>query len=216
MAGVSRAHITQELRPGGVLEGASAGTLVDVDHPTVVAWLKSRGVDPTAPASPPPKPAKNKKAAPTAPTPSAPNSSPERSGIEDSGQATEPAKWLGYTLTELVRRFGGEPQFSNWLKAVQTIEDIRRKRLDNEETERSIISRDLVERSLLGLLEEQNQKLLNELPRTLARTIQTLVRSGQGLEASERETRKLVGQVLSATAKKMSKGLKKTKRSGTK
>lgn len=208
LANVSRAHITQETRPGGAFSGAMAGSLVDLDHPSVARWLKSKGVDPTAPIPVRPKPAPNKKRRPPEHPPISEELGEHFVPAPDVGTAAEAGTWASMTLTEISRKFGGEPQFTNWLKSLALVEEIRKKRLDNEETERSLISRELVEKSVLSLLEEQNQRLLHELPRTIARQVQAQAKAGQGLEESERDVRKLVGQTLDGIQKRIVRRLK--------
>lgn len=186
-AGRSRATIGKLCL--GRLKPALVRGKVDAGHPAVVQYLSERGIDQTAPA---PSKAKRLKV----------------DGHKDDGTPGSISSLSALTLGEIARRFGGEEEFSAWLKDAKLVEDIRERRLKNEETEGSLISRTLVVSALLGLIEEQNQRLLSELPKTLARTLHAHAAAGIPLEQSEREIRQTLGKTLENTKSKVTRRLK--------
>src|SRR6478735_5330552 len=183
-AGKSRATIGKLCL--GRLKPAVVNGKVDAGHPAVVQYLSERGVDPTVPA---PRKAQRRKT----------------EGHADDGTPEAMASLTQLTLAELERKFGGNEEFAVWLKELKLVEDIRAKRLENEETEGSLIRRDLVETHLLGLIEEQHQRLLHDLPKTLARTLHAHATAGIALEQSEREIRQTLGKTLDATKSKVTR-----------
>lgn len=94
------------------------------------------------------------------------------------------------------------------LKAQKLKEEIRWYELRNQETEGSLISRELVEKSILSLVEEQNLRLLNDVAKSIARTVQAQGISGVDLEISERDVRNMIGQTLESTKSKLAKKLR--------
>ncbi len=218
LAGVSRAYITKECRPGGFLHDAIVGSFIDIDHPAVNAWLIAKGVDELGTNSKP-KASKKKTASKKAPAKASKKAVSKKTasptakptGHADSGSAQDAAAIADLTVRQVAQKFGGQAQFQNWLKSLHIIENIRERRLKNEEYEGSLVERSRVESALFGLHEEQNQRLLGDLPKTLARTIRDQAISGAPLETSEREVRDLIGKALAATADKVSRGLTKFK-----
>lgn len=215
LAGVSRAYVTKECRPGGFLHDAIVGNYIDVDHPQVNSWLIAKGVDelgaskPKAAKKSSKKTTKKTAAKPKAKQPRASTAKP--AGHDDSGSAQDAAAIADLTVRQIAQKFGGQAQFQNWLKSLHIIENIRERRLKNEEHEGSLIERTRVESALFSLIEEQNQKLLSDLPKTLARTIRDQAISGAPVEQSEREVRDAVGKALAATSGKVSHSLAKFK-----
>lgn len=226
MGAVTKAHITKACRPGGPFVAAITGKHLDAGHPVLVDWLQKRASLQTAPSKsaqkehktltkPRPKSAKKaplKKVPKRTPKPETEEDLTESldfAGLEDDKTSRAPAEWAELTLREIVDRFGGQLQALNCLKALNAIEQVRERRLKNETHEGSLISRDLVETHLLGLVEEAHQRLLTDLPKTLARTIRAHAQSNTPLEQSEREIRNVLGKTLDATKSKVTCKLSK-------
>lgn len=112
-------------------------------------------------------------------------------------------------LREIITRFGEEAAFSAWLRDLKTAEDIREKRLKNEVTEKSLISRDGVKSQLMGLLEELSRRLLQDGAKTITRRNYGASSSGVALEDSEKETRDIISQNLRKAKDGITKRLKK-------
>lgn len=82
------------------------------------------------------------------------------------------------------------------LKALKLQEDIREKRLKNEQTEGALIAREFVKTHLFGLLEELSRRILADGSRTIARKLYTAARSGVPLEEAEAMVRDILSQHL--------------------
>lgn len=174
----------------GRLSPAVIAGKLDVGHPAVVQYLQERGVDPTVPRPPTVRRKKFE-------------------GIQDDGSAKTAASLADLTLGEIGKKFGGDGEFTSWLKSLKLVEEVREKRLKNEESEGSLIPRSLVATHILGLLEELHQRLLTELPKTLARTVQAHATAGMPLETSEREVRQTLGKTLDASKSKITRQLRR-------
>lgn len=220
MAGVSKQAISKRCKKD--LAPAMVGELVDLDHPLVEAFLRDRGRK--APA-PPRAPTKNPKAAPgnaSAPTGAADVADfgrPPPTGYRPKLDADDPAypfspgspedlEYLGTLLAPLIERFGTDEGCKNWMVALREKENIRAKRLDNEETEGLSIPREFVVVHILSLLEETNKRLLGDMPKTLVRRLLALAHSGASATECEREAREAVSSHLDAVRQKIAKTIR--------
>ena len=185
------------------------GKLVNTAHPNVALWLKARKAarEPTEVKEPERKPQRGATAKPH-----------QRVIVDDTDDGS--SKYAGsladLTIREISAKFGSEedgdaPQihFENWLKSLSLIEAIREKRLKNERSEGSLIEREIVAGALFSLIEEQNQRLLTDIPKTLARTIRAHAVSNTPLEQSEKEVRNVIGKTLDATKAKIIRRLER-------
>lgn len=77
--------------------------------------------------------------------------------------------FVSYSLGELIRQFGTDIRFVDWLKATQLIEAIEEKRIKNAVLKGKLISRDLVMRGVIENVNATHQKLLTDGARTIAR-----------------------------------------------
>lgn len=199
LAGVSRAAITKACAKQ--LSAARHEDRIDQDHPAVKAYLAARagGVPGQAARAPTAKPkaAAKRSSSPTR----SPKGKPKRK-TAPTAESPEPAdqgdenieRYAALTLRQLVAKFGTRRAFKDWLEALKKIEDIRKTRLDNEETEGRLISRDLVKTHVFGAIESANTKLLGDSSKTIARRAAALAKSGAPIE----EIEKTVCEILSS------------------
>lgn len=108
---------------------------------------------------------------------------------EDLEQLTE-------FLAPLAERFGMHAGFKDWLQSLKTLEDIRGKRLQNDETENSLISRELVRVNVFGLIEGVFRRLLTDSPKTIARLVYAEATAGRPVEDAEKLVRKQISAQL--------------------
>jgi hypothetical protein len=176
------------------------GKRVDAKHALVVAWLEgtphqvpsdTAATDTETPT--PVRPAPGKR--PISPPARRRGSDAKASSSAESG-TDEDLEELAKELQPLVERFGTHTGFRDFLNALKTIEDIRGKRLDNEETEGRLIERELVRVHVFGAMETTHRQLLADLPKTLAQTLYANARSGVPLEESEHGVRSEISKVL--------------------
>jgi hypothetical protein len=95
------------------------------------------------------------------------------------------------TLRELVEKFGTDRRFRDWLDALKKLEDIRGARLDNDETEKRLISFELVQTHILGLVDSAFRRLLRDAPKTAALRAHSAVRANASVEEIERLIREI-------------------------
>lgn len=188
-AGVSQQAIGQLTREGRKLHAALVGDKIDAGHPDVKIYLRSKGVSTTfrAPARP---------------------EHTEVEGAPDDGTPQAMVDLQQLRLCELSDRFGGEPELSNWLKALQTSEDVRGKRLKNDEFEKALISRELVQTHVMGALDEAFRRLLSDATKTITRQLYANARAGLEIEKSEAEVRSIVSKTLEPVKKKAARTLR--------
>lgn len=210
LAKVSGAAITKAGRKQ--LASAFVADRIDADHPDALAYLATRGVTqaqvargttdqtkprPRAPRvpTPKPKPAKVAKAKPTAPPPDPPPPSvPEPPPLPKS-PTFDDLDELQKKIEPLVLEFGTARRLNDWLEAVKTIEEIKAKRLANEQTQEKLIERDLVRKVVFGALDSLALKLLRDAPKTLARELYALAKSDSSIEQGESKVERYIEQI---------------------
>ena len=200
LKGVSRAAITKQCNRG-CLAPACADDRVDIDHPAAKKYLGDKWPKPitarpkTTKAQPAPKrPATPTTGRPTPPKQSDPNSGGDLIPEPDGPDDIESVKHL--TLEELVHRHGTVRPFADWLAALKKIEDIREKRLSNEETEGRLIERELVKTHVFGAIDGMSKRLLTDAPKTVARKLFAAAKAGGSIEEAETSVREVVASLL--------------------
>ena len=175
MCGCSAAAITVATRDGNKLADAFNGNFIDVGHRDAVAYLNKRKAPPKQsqgmPAAPPKKPHVRGWAAK--------NKAKERTGTFTA--QSDPDEFLDMTLRELVDLYGTANQFVDWLKATKAIEDIRDKRLRNDEREKQYLPRDMVQMVVSEFVRCFHLQLTDSA-KTIATQIQHMTKAGQSVE----------------------------------
>ena len=123
-------------------------------------------------------------------------------------QLAEMPGYADMSIRELVARWGTFRTFADLLDALKTMEDIRKTHLHNEETEGSLISRELVQKHVFGAIEETNRRLLTDSPRTIAGRLLGMANGGATLEEAERTVRELISSQLKLVKAQASKVLR--------
>lgn len=228
IAGVSRPAITKACKKQ--LLPAMSADQVDLDHPAVAEYFATRGV--AVPEKPKSTPRAPTKAKPRAPGPSSPPRAPRVA--HDTAPAPPPPPSLStsrhrrrtevsiehddeferfaeYTLRQLVEQFGTGARFVDWLSALNKLEATRGKKLENDETEGHLISRQLVETHVFGFLDGTNRRLLRDTPKTVARRLYAAAKSGTPIEESERVVHDILSKQLKSVKDKVARALSKPK-----
>lgn len=99
-------------------------------------------------------------------------------------------------LVPLAARFSTQTELSDWLDRLKRVEEIREKRLKNEETEGTLIPRELVKTHVFGAIEMVNRRLLTDSPKTIARRLYALAKSGAPIEEAEEVVREIISSQL--------------------
>jgi len=152
------------------------------------------------PLDPSPMPAP-RTAAPTPPPP--PTSAPKATGApmsepvqsdDDSGPEIpdDIREFANYTLKQIIKDYGSDVRFLDWLNATKKIEDIHEKRLRNAKVEGEVIPRSFVASSVYGLVEQVNLRLLHDAPKTLAVRSMELTNAGEPIEHVEDICREII------------------------
>lgn len=87
-----------------------------------------------------------------------------------------------YTLQELVERFGTDTAFNEWLAAMQKIEMIKEKTLKNAETEKRLVSRDLIRMGIIEPINVAHERMLTDGVQNIATRVQAMVKAGKTVE----------------------------------
>lgn len=222
---VSRMAVTKAIQDGRIAAGACVGSRVDRAHPSVVGWNpKGAPAQPKAPEKgskqAPKTPAVRRDPAPTQPAPPVQRGRPSRKATASAvtgipafghgdGQGSDAdLEELTEFLQPLLKRFGTDVRFSDWLDSLKTIEDIRGKRLANEKTEGRLIERELVEVHVFGAIDEAFRRLLTDTPKTLTRELYTASKTGLPVEEAEGKTRQALSKLLKTMKDKATRALK--------
>lgn len=92
-------------------------------------------------------------------------------------------------LSDIRERWGGLPNFKQWLDARHVLETIRAKELKNLEYEGKLIPRQLVQTHVIGVVDGTSRRLLQDGPKTIAQRVYALAQSGQPVEYAEKLVR---------------------------
>jgi hypothetical protein len=216
-AGVSKPAITKAMK--GPLLAARQGNRIDCQHPAAAAYLAAKTAPPAPKPAPPAKPtvppradkpsaptppAKKTRSAPSAPTPKAKPAPAAPSDPTPVNLSLPDEAWLQLPrgtdqelanykakLLPLVKRFGGEKAFQDWLKSLKDMELISKTRLDNGERAGHLVSRAHVKTHVFGLIDGMLRLLLTDAPKTIASRAFTMARSGHSLEECEAMAREV-------------------------
>lgn len=116
-----------------------------------------------------------------------------------------------FTLRELVMRFGTDTAFLDWLKATKAIEDVHEKRLKNAEKEGTLISRDLVKRSIIDTVDSAHRKMMTDGAKTISVRIVAMVNAGSGKQEVEDLVAEQIGSFIRPAKAKMERVLRNAK-----
>lgn len=90
------------------------------------------------------------------------------------------------TLRELIRRFGTDVAFVDWLKATKEIEYINEKRLKNAQTQGDLVSRELVKIGIIEPIDAAHIKLLTDGAKTITRRVTAMHSAERDLDDIEK------------------------------
>ena len=217
-AGVSREAVRKASTRG--LKAAMVDGFVDIAHLDAQAYIKRQQDKKTkkTPVATKPKPRAKCRAATKSkpkvktPDPAAPPESvaPGEDIPLRFTEAAALASVLDLTLRELVSRYGTARQFKGYVDASKVLADIRNKDLKSAELEGTLIPRATVKTHLFGAIENNNLRLLTDIPKTITRRLSALFKSGSTIEDCEVVVRDLLGahvKGVKATAKRVLKNV---------
>jgi hypothetical protein len=222
-AGVSKPAISKALR--GALGAALMGARINIDHPAAAAYLRAHGKSTAKPGTDraptrTPKATQKRTAAPTEPQDSDSKATPVPTARRPRGDNPPKLKpdegleqlaeteYADLTIRELADKWGTFTRFSDFLDALKTIAETTRLELQNEEKRGSVISREMVHKSIFGALDGMFSRLLGDMPRTIAGRLYALASSGAPREQAEQETRNLISSQLLPVKSRAAKALR--------
>jgi len=111
-------------------------------------------------------------------------------------------------LRELVRRFGSDVRFLEWLKAVEKLEVIEARRLKNAETAGRLVARDLILKAVIDPIKSAHLRLLSDGAKNIAAGVQSKALAGATLPELEPYVADVVGSFLKPVQAKIARGLR--------
>jgi hypothetical protein len=222
-AGVSKPAISKALK--GELRAALVGERLNIDHPAAAAYLRKHGKATGKPATAraPTRKRKAPRAAPAAPTegahldeeqlaePTEPRPGARSAPQLKNGQELEILVAHGYedlTIREVAERWGTLTGYADFVDVRKTISETTKVDLQNEEKRGSVISREMVHKSIFGALDGMFSRLLGDMPRTITGRLYALAVSGAPREQAEQETRNLISSQLLPVKARAAKALR--------
>lgn len=179
-AGVTTGAMTKLCK--GVLKPAMKGKRVDIAHPSAREYLINKGMNPDYDYETP----KNKPIA-TADYKKPPRKKKTEYKSEPINEVPEHiVDYVDMTLRELIKRFGTDMAFVDWLKATKAIEDINEKRLKNAQTEGLLVSKELIKVAVIDPVNTTMQLLLTDGAKTMAKRVTTMSKAGRDLAECEK------------------------------
>lgn len=221
LAGVSSPAITKASK--GKLAPACVGDRIDVDHPAAKAYLGDGRAAARVSARAPTKSPKQAQARTTQPpasrrgaekpNPKAPPNRPRSTrSSETAVEHTDDFElYADTTLRELVEQFGTIRSLRDCVEALKKIEDTRGKRLDNDELEGKLVSREAVRTHIVGAMHSVFERLLRDAPRTLVARLAPMAKSGEANEVQERVARELISSILKPALDGATRSVRKLK-----
>lgn len=117
------------------------------------------------------------------------------------------AEYLDMSLRDIVDKFGTDTQFIDWLKAVKEIENIRDKRLRNDERENKLIPRELMN-IVVGSFERCFSLQLNDASKTISARLYSYVKAGRTVEDATQLVEDQIGAPIKDAKRRIAEMLK--------
>ena len=161
-AGITPGAVTKACKK--MLAPATVGKRIDANHPAAIAYINNRTGNTT-----------------TVNGWTAHNEAKKLAALE----ALKNEPFADMTLKQVVKKYGTEAAFSDWLKAIKLIEDIKEKRLKNTETIHELVNRDLIRTGVVESFDMVSDKLLTDGAKIIASNVTMMSSAGRSLEDCE-------------------------------
>jgi hypothetical protein len=171
------------------LKDACHGKKIDIEHPSVIEWL-------------------NKKQVHTIKLSDADRHLLEHWRADRPAGVAELFRVKDMTIIEVVRRFGTEEAYLNWLKSLKAMEDLEAARLKNDRARGSVIEAELVKSHVMSLIDGTWRRLLSDTSKTIARRSEEMIKAGKTSEELELSVREIISSQLKALKDRARKKLK--------
>lgn len=114
-----------------------------------------------------------------------------------------------WTLEDIIRKCGTRQAFAHLLAAADKIESIHSKRLDSDKKTGDLISREFVQKHVVGLIERVFQRLLTDAPVKLSYEVFGLCETGATVEQVQDAIKAGLSRELKTIKRDTAKALKK-------
>lgn len=207
LAGVDQAAITRACEKENLLLNACVGKRIDKSHPDAIAYINRNRNKPKPPAPPPPPPHllninTNKDGRLSKKDKALESMTGDETRYEIPSNMS---KFIDYTLGELILRFGTDVAFTDWLKSVKLIEEINKKRIENEVSEGKLITKDLVKRGVIDPINKSHRRLLTDGVKTITTKVTAMVKA----DVTEQECKNTIEDILQSFIKTAKDEMKK-------
>lgn len=162
--GVSPAMITQWTKPGKPLAAAMSGKKINVNHPAAKKFMLAHDTE-----------------IPDQRSLSKHKRGPKKTPVPEIEESPLPEHYLKMPFEEVIRKFGTAPALVEWTKAAKLMEDLRDKRLRNDERENQYIPRDVMTK-VMAEFSRCFSLQLNDAAKTIASRLKTMVKSKRSTE----------------------------------
>lgn len=144
-AGITPGAVTKACKKS--LAPATVGKRIDMSHQTAIAYINNRTGNTT-----------------TVNGWRAHNEAKKLAALE----ALKNEPFADMTLRQVVKKYGTEAAFSDWLKAIKLIEDIKEKRLKNVTAQDELVSKKLVQIGVIDIFNTSHIQLINDGAKSIA------------------------------------------------
>lgn len=185
---------------------------IDAAHPAVIAWAAKRDIDPASlldlatPTAAKATGLRGRGRPKAVDAAAAVSASPS-----DYAQPTDVSTLLELPLREVLDRYQSVQGFADWLDIRKSIADTHRVESRNLRDDGQLISRELVKQSVLGLVENQNLRLLENAPRKARIGVLALAEARAPAEEVEAEIRRAISSELTLAKRQVANALKRCK-----
>lgn len=119
-------------------------------------------------------------------------------------------EFRGWTLEQLLMRFGTHTGFKEWLRSVKEMEAIEEKRLKNDQTRGNLVDKELIGR-VLDIFDTQHMRLLSDGAKSITADVVGKHQAGVLIEDIETYVSNRIGTFITAAKNKVAR-LEKTGR----
>ena len=117
-------------------------------------------------------------------------------------------EFWGFTVREILEKFGTDTRFVDWLSASQKIEAINEKRLKNAQTKGVLISRKLVQGGVIDVFNSAHLRLMKDGAKSIAAGVISKHSAGAELSEVEAYITDILGSFIKPVKSKIKRTLK--------
>lgn len=135
----------------------------------------------------------------------------QQAGVEPPIDPDVPENILEFadmTLRDVVYRYGTDTRFVDWLKALKAIEDIAEKRLKNSEKAGELVSRMIIKRNVIDVIDGAFNRMLSDGAKSIAAESVAMSLAGMTTQEVEEMVEKKLSSFIRPTKSKIARGLR--------